>query len=70
VGVNTFRDPDADGMDLTDGTTLELARATEEEKQSQLDRLADFHRRNADQAPGPSSASDRSPWPATTSSPS
>ena len=31
--------------------TIELARSTEQEKQSQLDRLAAFHRRNADQAP-------------------
>ena len=30
---------------------LELARSTEEEKQSQLQRLADFHARNAAQAP-------------------
>ncbi len=46
IGVNTFRNP-------TDGsatTTLELARGTETEKQSQLDRLRDFHERNADAA--------------------
>ena len=30
---------------------IELARSTEEEKQSQLKRLADFHARNADAAP-------------------
>jgi methylmalonyl-CoA mutase len=30
---------------------LELARSTEEEKQSQLKRLRDFHARNASQAP-------------------
>ncbi|MDO9200770.1 MAG: methylmalonyl-CoA mutase family protein, partial [Hydrogenophaga sp.] len=30
---------------------LELARSTEEEKQSQLQRLADFHTRHAAQAP-------------------
>ena len=31
--------------------TIELARSTEEEKQSQLQRLADFHQRHADVAP-------------------
>jgi methylmalonyl-CoA mutase len=31
--------------------TIELARSTEAEKMSQLERLADFHRRNAQQAP-------------------
>jgi methylmalonyl-CoA mutase len=48
VGVNTFRAPDADG-----GTpkSPELARATEAEKQSQLDRLAAFHDRHQAQAP-------------------
>jgi methylmalonyl-CoA mutase len=49
VGVNCFRDPDA-SEDLTD-YELELARATEEEKQSQLTRLRDFQARNADRAP-------------------
>jgi methylmalonyl-CoA mutase len=52
VGVNTFRDPDADGNDLSDGIScLELARATEEEKESQLNRLADFQSRNKAEAP-------------------
>jgi methylmalonyl-CoA mutase len=47
VGVNTFRNPHGDAvMDK-----LELARSTEEEKQSQLQRLADFHTRHAAQAP-------------------
>jgi methylmalonyl-CoA mutase len=48
VGVNTFRHADAAG-----GTPqhVELARATEEEKQSQLRRLRDFHARHADEAP-------------------
>ncbi|WP_439114720.1 fused isobutyryl-CoA mutase/GTPase IcmF [Hydrogenophaga sp.] len=47
VGVNTFRNPHGDAvMDK-----LELARSTEEEKQSQLERLADFHTRHAAQAP-------------------
>ncbi len=49
IGVNTFRDPDAAEENLSEG--LELARATEEEKQSQLKRLADFKKRHADQAP-------------------
>jgi len=51
VGVNTFRDPSvADDM-FTDDFTIELARSTEEEKQSQLQRLAAFQERNAGQAP-------------------
>ncbi|RFU21502.1 fused isobutyryl-CoA mutase/GTPase IcmF [Geodermatophilus marinus] len=48
VGVNTFLDPHA-GEEAP--KTLELARATEAEKQSQLQRLADFHARHADEAP-------------------
>ena len=47
VGVNTFRNPHGDPTP----TTLELARSTEEEKQSQLARLADFHERHAAEAP-------------------
>lgn len=47
VGVNTFRNPDGDPVP----TALELARSSEEEKQSQLRRLADFHARHADAAP-------------------
>jgi methylmalonyl-CoA mutase len=47
IGVNTFRNPK--GEQVPDH--IELARSTEEEKQSQLTRLADFHRRHADQAP-------------------
>ncbi|SFQ08414.1 methylmalonyl-CoA mutase [Amycolatopsis arida] len=43
VGVNTFRNPKADEEE----TVVELARATEREKQSQLERLADFQRRHA-----------------------
>jgi len=46
IGVNTFRNPHGD----TIPEKLELARSTEEEKQSQLQRLADFHARHADQA--------------------
>jgi methylmalonyl-CoA mutase len=49
VGVNTFLDPDRDS---TPAGPVELARATEAEKQSQLERLADFHHRNASAAPG------------------
>ena len=49
IGVNTFRDPHAAGEMLSEG--VELARATEEEKQSQLRRLADFKKRNAKKAP-------------------
>jgi methylmalonyl-CoA mutase len=49
IGVNTFRDPDVDGEQLTEA--VELARATEAEKQSQLKRLADFKERHANEAP-------------------
>jgi methylmalonyl-CoA mutase len=49
IGVNTFRDPDADGEQLSEA--VELARATEEEKQSQLKRLADFKKRHEKEAP-------------------
>ncbi|MCU1605013.1 MAG: Methylmalonyl-CoA mutase, large subunit [Modestobacter sp.] len=48
VGVNTFLDPHA-GEEPP--APVELARATEAEKQSQLDRLADFHARHAAEAP-------------------
>ena len=44
IGVNTFLDPDADMEQLTE--CVELARATEEEKKSQLRRLAEFEKRN------------------------
>ena len=47
VGVNTFRNPHGDAAPQK----IELARSTEEEKQSQLARLADFHARHADEAP-------------------
>jgi methylmalonyl-CoA mutase len=53
MGVNTFRDPHADGDDMLEGIScMDLARATTEEKESQLSRLNEFHVRNADQAPG------------------
>jgi len=47
VGVNTFRNPHGDAVQ----DKLELARSTDEEKQSQLKRLQDFQARNAKQAP-------------------
>jgi len=47
IGVNTFRNPHGDPVN----DKLELARSTEEEKQSQLQRLADFHTRHAAEAP-------------------
>jgi len=43
VGVNTFRNPHGDPIPQK----LELIRSTEEEKQSQLERLREFHRKNA-----------------------
>jgi methylmalonyl-CoA mutase len=47
IGVNTFRNPDGDPAH----GTVELARSTEEEKQGQLRRLREFHRRHAREAP-------------------
>ncbi|MGA7277209.1 MAG: fused isobutyryl-CoA mutase/GTPase IcmF [Desulfocapsaceae bacterium] len=49
VGVNTFRNPDADFDEQN--ATLELIRASDEDKQEQLDRLADFKKRHTDKAP-------------------
>jgi isobutyryl-CoA mutase len=49
IGVNTFRDPNAGGDDFMQ--ELELSRATEAEKKSQLARLSEFKRRNKDKAP-------------------
>ncbi|MGY8903822.1 MAG: fused isobutyryl-CoA mutase/GTPase IcmF [Burkholderiales bacterium] len=47
VGVNTFRNPHGDAvMDK-----LELARSTNEEKQSQLQRVQDFQTRHATESP-------------------
>ncbi|BBO21993.1 MAG: Fused isobutyryl-CoA mutase [Candidatus Desulfobacillus denitrificans] len=46
IGVNTFRNPHGDGVP----EKVELARSTEEEKQSQLTRLADFQSRHAAEA--------------------
>ncbi|MBX3609311.1 MAG: methylmalonyl-CoA mutase, partial [Hydrogenophaga sp.] len=47
IGVNTFRNPHGDPIPQS----LELARSTEDEKQSQLQRLQDFHTRHASEAP-------------------
>ena len=47
IGVNTFRNPHGDQVQ----DKLELARSTDDEKQSQLKRLHDFHARHADVAP-------------------
>jgi methylmalonyl-CoA mutase len=44
--VNTFLNPKGSGI----ASEIELARSTEEEKQSQLKRLADFQTRNQGQA--------------------
>jgi len=47
IGVNTFRNPKGANAPAT----IELARSTDEEKQSQLQRLDAFHARHADAAP-------------------
>ncbi|QCB48087.1 fused isobutyryl-CoA mutase/GTPase IcmF [Hydrogenophaga sp. PAMC20947] len=47
VGVNTFRNPHGDEV----METLELARSTDDEKQSQLQRLKAFHEIHAAEAP-------------------
>ena len=47
IGVNTFRNPHGDPVP----EHIELARSTDDEKQSQLARLADFHARHAAAAP-------------------
>jgi methylmalonyl-CoA mutase len=46
IGVNTFRAEKYDDGEVT----VELSRATEEEKRSQIDRLAAFHERNKEEA--------------------
>ena len=46
IGVNTFLNPHGSGV----ASEIELARSTEEEKQSQLARLNDFQMRNAGQS--------------------
>ena len=47
IGVNTFRNPHGDAVQ----DKLELARSTEEEKQSQLRRLDEFHAKHSDASP-------------------
>jgi methylmalonyl-CoA mutase len=47
VGVNTFLNPQGEAVP----EHIELARSTDEEKQSQLKRLREFQARNADDAP-------------------
>ncbi len=47
IGVNTFKSPHANEVPQS----IELARSTDEEKQSQLQRLQDFHAKHAAQAP-------------------
>jgi methylmalonyl-CoA mutase len=47
IGVNTFRNPHGD----TVSESIELARSSDAEKQSQLERLRDFQARNAAAAP-------------------
>jgi methylmalonyl-CoA mutase len=42
IGVNTFRNPKGDAQ-----VEIELARSTEDEKQSQIKRLRDFQQRHA-----------------------
>ncbi len=48
IGVNTFRNPDAD-FD-SENATLELVRASDEDKREQLDRLADFQSRHREES--------------------
>ncbi|MES2052178.1 MAG: methylmalonyl-CoA mutase family protein, partial [Pseudomonadota bacterium] len=47
IGVNTFRNPHGEVVQ----DKLELARSTDEEKQNQLKRLDDFHKRHAAESP-------------------
>jgi len=47
IGVNTFRNPHGEAVP----GHIELARSTEEEKQSQLKRLAEFQTKHAKQSP-------------------
>ena len=48
IGVNTFRDPESRPEVLG---SIELSRASEEEKQSQVRRLSEFKKRNEKEAP-------------------
>ncbi|HEY4443105.1 MAG TPA: methylmalonyl-CoA mutase family protein, partial [Steroidobacteraceae bacterium] len=47
IGVNTFRNPSGGNTP----ETIQLARSTDAEKQSQLERLESFHERHAGEAP-------------------
>ena len=47
IGVNSFRNPHGDSTPQK----LELIRSTDEEKQSQLKRLRQFHQKNSDLSP-------------------
>ena len=47
IGVNTFRNPKGEAIN----GPLELARSTDDEKQSQLKRLAEFHAKHAAHSP-------------------
>jgi len=47
IGVNTFRNPKGEAVP----EHIELARSTDEEKQSQLTRLAEFQDRHAAESP-------------------
>lgn len=49
IGVNTFRDPDADMEQMAE--CIELSRATQAEKESQLRRLTAFKKQNEKQSP-------------------
>jgi methylmalonyl-CoA mutase len=49
IGVNTFINPEADQAFMQG--CVDLARSTEEEKDSQLKRLKAFHKKHAKQAP-------------------
>ncbi len=49
IGVNTFRNPNADFED--DNATLELVRASDDIKDDQLKRLTEFHERHKEEAP-------------------
>jgi isobutyryl-CoA mutase len=50
IGVNAFRNPEANFEE--ENASLELARSTDEEKDEQLGRLADFHQRHRSECPG------------------
>lgn len=48
IGVNTFRNPEINFDEAN--ATLELARASDEDKQEQLKRLADFQKRHKEES--------------------